>query len=93
MGRLWFGTMDNFEKEQSGSLYCLDNYFNLHKVDSEYFITNGPAFINKNNFYHTDSKKKIIYKIKINNKLKIFTTFLFGLFIITFFITQKFFSS
>ena len=71
MGRLWFGTMDNFEKEQSGSLYCLDNYFNLHKVDSEYFITNGPAFINKNNFYHTDSKKKTIYKIKKNNKLQI----------------------
>ena len=71
VGRLWFGTMDNFEKEQSGSLYCLDNYFDLHKVDSEYFITNGPAFINKNNFYHTDSKKKIIYKIKIKNKLHI----------------------
>ena len=33
-GRLWFGTMDNFEKKQTGSLYCLDSYFNLHKVDS-----------------------------------------------------------
>ena len=71
MGRLWFGTMDNLEKKQSGSLYCLDKNLILHKVDDGYFITNGPAFINKNNFYHTDSRKKTIYKIKINNKFKI----------------------
>ena len=71
MGRLWFGTMDNLEKKQSGSLYCLDDYLKLRKVDDKYFITNGPAFLNKNNFYHADSKKKIIYKIKINNKFQI----------------------
>ena len=71
IGRLWFGTMDNLEKKKSGSLYCLDKNLILHKVDDGYFITNGPAFINKNNFYHTDSRKRIIYKIKINNKLKI----------------------
>ena len=70
-GRLWFGTMDNFEKKQSGSLYCLDNYLKLHKVDHNYFITNGPAFLSKNDFYHTDTKKKIIYKIKIDRKFKI----------------------
>ena len=54
-----------------GSLYCLNNKLKLNKVDSKYYITNGPAFLNKNNFYHTDTKKKIIYKIRINNKLKI----------------------
>jgi len=70
-GRLWFGTMDNLEKKRSGSLYCLDDSLKLHKVDDKYFITNGPAFLNKNNFYHADSKKKIIYKIKINNKFRI----------------------
>ena len=70
-GRLWFGTMNTLEKKQSGSLYCLDKNLILHKVDDGYFITNGPAFINKKNFYHTDSKKKTIYKIKINNKFKI----------------------
>ena len=71
-GRLWFGTMDNLERKKSfGSLYCLNNKLKLHKVDSKYYITNGPAFLNKNNFYHTDTKKKIIYKIRINNKLKI----------------------
>ena len=71
MGRLWFGTMDNLEKKKSGSLYCLDDCLKLRKVDDKYFITNGPAFLNKNNFYHADSKKKIIYKIKINNKFQI----------------------
>ncbi len=71
VGRLWFGTMDNLEKKKLGSLYCLDNYLNLHKIDTGYFITNGPAFLDKSNFYHTDSKKKVIYKIKINKNFKI----------------------
>ena len=70
-GRLWFGTMDNLEKKRSGSLYCLDSYLKLHKVDSKYFTTNGPAFLDNNNFYHTDSRKRLIYRIKINNKFKI----------------------
>ncbi|GIS77579.1 MAG: hypothetical protein CM1200mP13_09380 [Candidatus Pelagibacterales bacterium] len=34
-------------------------------------ITNGPAFINEKNFYHTDTKKRIIYKIKIDKNLNI----------------------
>ena len=72
LGRLWFGTMDNLErKKNSGSLYCLDNNLIIHSVDDKYFITNGPAFLNNNNFYHTDSRKKIIYKIKINKKFKV----------------------
>jgi len=71
-GRLWFGSMDNLERNlKNGSLYCLDNNFKLTKVDSNYMITNGPAFIDAKNFFHTDSKKKIIYKIKIDNNLNI----------------------
>lgn len=71
-GRLWFGTMDNPERSiKKGSLYCLDENLNLHKVDSNYSITNGPAFLDDNNFYHTDSRSKVIYKIKINKSYKI----------------------
>ena len=71
-GRLWFGSMDNLERNiENGSLYCLDNDFKLTKVDSNYMITNGPAFIDEKNFFHTDSRKKIIYKIKINKNFKI----------------------
>ncbi len=71
-GRLWFGSMDNLERNvESGSLYCLDSNFELKKVDSNYMITNGPAFIDTKNFFHTDSRKKIIYKIKIDNNLNV----------------------
>ena len=71
-GRLWFGSMDNLERKiRNGSLYCLDNNFNLTEVDKNYYITNGPAFINSENFYHTDSRDKKIFKININKKLKI----------------------
>ncbi len=71
-GRLWFGTMDNPERLiKKGSLYCLDKNLKLKKIDKNYLITNGPAFLDENNFYHTDSRKKTIYKIKINKKLKI----------------------
>ncbi len=71
-GRLWFGSMDNLERNiENGSLYCLDNDFKLTKVDSNYMITNGPAFIDEKNFFHTDSRKKVIYKIKIDNNLNV----------------------
>ena len=71
-GRLWFGTMDNNERKiKNGSLYCLDKKMKLHKVDTKYYITNGPAFINNDTFLHTDTVRKIIYKIKINDNYKI----------------------
>ncbi len=71
-GNLWFGTMDNLERKiEKGSLYKLDKNLNLNKVDKNYRITNGPAFIDQFNFYHTDSAKKQIYKIKINKNNKI----------------------
>jgi len=71
-GRLWFGTMDNSERKiKNGSLYCLDKKLILHKVDTNYYITNGPAFINNDTFLHTDSRRKIIFKIKINKNFKI----------------------
>ena len=80
-GNLWFGTMDNLERKiEKGSLYKLDKNLLLTRIDKKYMITNGPAFIDQFNFYHTDSRKKIIYKIKIskNNKIlikKIFKKF------------------
>ena len=77
-GNLWFGTMDNLERKiEKGSLYKLDKNLKLIKIDKNYRITNGPAFIDKYNFYHTDSPKKIIYKIKINKKDKIISKKIF----------------
>ena len=51
--------------------FSLDKKLKINKVDEKYIITNGPAFINEKNFYHTDSRLKNIYKIKINSKLKL----------------------
>ena len=77
-GRLWFGTMDNLERNiHNGSLYCLDSNLNLNQVDKNYMITNGPTFINKRCFYHTDSKKKIVYKIYIDKNLKVISKKIF----------------
>ena len=71
-GNLWFGTMDNLERNiEKGSLYKLDKNLSLTKIDKNYRITNGPAFIDNLNFYHTDSSKRKIYKIKINKNNKI----------------------
>jgi sugar lactone lactonase YvrE len=82
IGNLWFGTMDNLERKiEKGSLYKLDKNFVLTKVDQKYRITNGPAFINQYNFYHTDSSKKLIYKIKINKKDKIISKTIFKKFL------------
>ena len=82
VGNLWFGTMDNLERKiEKGSLYKLDKNLLLTKVDKNYRITNGPAFIDQFNFYHTDSSKKIIYKIKINKKDKIISKKIFKKFL------------
>lgn len=81
-GNLWFGTMDNLERKiEKGSLYKLDKKLMMTKVDSNYRITNGPAFINQFNFYHTDSGKKLIYKIKINKENKIINKKIFKKFL------------
>jgi len=80
-GKLWFGTMDNLERKiKNGSLYCLDRSLKLHKVDTKYYITNGPIFINNNTFLHTDTSRKIIFKIKINNKYKMIKKTIFAKF-------------
>ena len=64
--------MDNPERKiKNGSLYCLDTKLTLHKVDKKYYITNGPVFINNDTFLHTDSRRKIIFRIKINKNFKI----------------------
>ena len=77
-GNLWFGTMDNLERKiEKGSLYKLDKNLKLTRVDKNYRITNGPAFIDAHNFYHTDSPKKTIYKIKINKNNKIISKKIF----------------
>ena len=82
VGNLLFGTRDKIERKiEKGSLYKLDKNLLLTKVDTNYMITNGPAFIDQYNFYHTDSSKKLIYKIRINKKNKIIDKVIFKRFL------------
>src|SRR5215212_8196105 len=43
LGRLWFGTMDNGERDKSGAFYCFDGGVLKRTNVSGIAITNGPA--------------------------------------------------
>lgn len=66
-GRLWFGSMDDAERDPTGSLYCFDRE-GLKAMEAGYVITNGPAFSPEGRiFYHTDTLAKIIYAFDLKN--------------------------
>jgi len=66
-GRLWFGTMDNDEKEATGSLYRFDRR-GLKSCDQGYVITNGPAASpDGRTLYHIDTLKRLIYAFDLNS--------------------------
>ena len=65
-GRYWAGSMDLEQVSKSGALYRLDPDLSVSKVDSDYIITNGPAFnIDNSVIYHTDTSKGVIYALDI----------------------------
>jgi sugar lactone lactonase YvrE len=60
-GYLWFGSMDDDEKDPTGALYQLTDR-GSQKRDPDYVITNGPtASPDNRTLYHTDTLKKVIY--------------------------------
>ena len=66
-GCYWAGSMDDGEKLETGSLYRLDGDLSLHKIDDNYFITNGPAFsLDGKTLYHTDTAKRTIYAFDVS---------------------------
>lgn len=61
-GRLWAGTMDRAEAQDSGSLYRLDADLRWQRIDTGYRVTNGPAFsLDGRALYHTDSARQTVY--------------------------------
>lgn len=65
-GRLWFGSMDDDEKEPSGMLYRFHDG-SLAPMDSGYVITNGPAFSpDGGTLYHTDTLQRRIYAFDLH---------------------------
>lgn len=65
-GRLWFGTMDDGEKNPSGALYCYDRRI-LSEQDRNYIITNGPAMSpDGKTLYHTDTLLRTVYAFDVD---------------------------
>jgi sugar lactone lactonase YvrE len=61
-GRFWAGTMDDAERQDSGTLYCFDHGLNASAVDQGYRVTNGPAFSpSGDRMYHNDSARQVTY--------------------------------
>ena len=66
-GRLWFGSMDDSQREPSGAFYRLDAGGSAVKVGGECCITNGPALSPDGRiFYHTDTLAQTIYAADVS---------------------------
>src|SRR5262245_54075127 len=65
-GCIWAGTMDVAIKCVSGSLYRLDPGFKCTQLDTNYLITNGPAFSPAHDcVYHTDTGPGIVFRFDL----------------------------
>jgi D-xylonolactonase len=66
-GRFWAGTMDDHEREASGTLYRLDANLDWTAVDGGYRVTNGPAFSPDGRImYHNDSALQVTYAFDVD---------------------------
>lgn len=62
-GRIWCGTMDMAEEQDSGSFYRLDPDGRWTVMDTGYLVPNGPAFSPCGGWlYHTDSARRTVYR-------------------------------
>lgn len=62
LGRFWAGTMDFDCTRATGSLYRLSPDLTCTRIDSEYIVTNGPAWSsNDKTLYHNDSVNGRVY--------------------------------
>jgi sugar lactone lactonase YvrE len=65
-GQLWFGTMDNLEREETGAIYRLGDEGEIIPSRGECFITNGPAASpDGRTLYHVDTLRGIVYACEI----------------------------
>ena len=65
-GRFWAGSMDDREREASGTLYVLEAGSEPIAVDTSYNVTNGPAFSPAGDImYHNDSARQVTYAFDI----------------------------
>ena len=66
-GRFWAGTMDDSEREASGTLYRVGRDLKATAVDAGYKVTNGPAFSPAGDvMYHNDSARQVTYAFELH---------------------------
>ncbi len=65
-GRLWFGTMDDGETEETGAIYRLADGPSLVRAGGDCAITNGPAVSPDGcTLYHNDTLGRAIYACRL----------------------------
>ncbi|MDC8829702.1 SMP-30/gluconolactonase/LRE family protein [Alteromonas gilva] len=68
-GRLYFGSMDNYEKQQSGNLYQLCSVTGADSprlIDSDYKVSNGPAInLAGDKLYSVSSSTRTIFSFRL----------------------------
>jgi D-xylonolactonase len=66
-GRFWAGTMDDTEKDATGTLYRIDADLAATTIDAGYKVTNGPAFSPSGDImYHNDSARQVTYAFNLD---------------------------
>ncbi len=71
-GRLYFGTMDDEEKQASGSLYLLEDRHQAVPVDTGYLVSNGPAFsLSGEWLWSVSSAEQVIYRCGLDDSGRI----------------------
>ncbi|MEA3067271.1 MAG: xylono,5-lactonase [Sphingomonadales bacterium] len=67
-GRFWAGTMDDRERDATGTLYCIDTDLSWAALDDGYKVTNGPAFSPSGKImYHNDSARRVTYAFDMDS--------------------------
>lgn len=70
-GRLWFGTMDDGERQPTGAIWCFDRG-TLTYAGGEAVVTNGPAVTSDGRtLYHVDSGSRIIWRCTIGDEARL----------------------
>ena len=66
-GRFWAGTMDDTEKDATGTLYRVAPDLAAAAIDAGYKVTNGPAFSPAGDImYHNDSARQVTYAFDLD---------------------------
>ena len=67
-GRFWAGTMDDTERDSTGTLYRIDADMRCTAIDAGYKVTNGPAFSPSGAImYHNDSARQVTYAFDLDD--------------------------